>query len=492
MTAIVRFQNSCKIIDEEDLEIFKALDKELSYKIQGAEFSQAYKGYINDQGEFVSWDGRRHLMSSTGKFPVGLFTRAVEFFHSKGIYPQIIDKRPPYEQYPEINILPQLEALGKPPRHYQLEAADKAVKTDRGIIRLATGSGKSLVAALITAKLGKPTIIYVIGTDLLYQFQKLFSDVFQTEIGIIGDGKCEIRDINIATIWSVGQALGLKKNISLDDSSDTEKKMDPSKFRTIKEMLLNSNVHILDECHMAACSTVQTISKNIKAEHVYGMSASPWRDDNGDLLIEAFLGNKIIDLSAKLLIQQGFLVQPDIRFFAPKPYPYKSGAYQRVYSKYVTENNQRNEMIVKGTAKMVEDGFIPLVLFHSLKHGNILFDSLKNVVPTALLSGKDSSKIRDKIKDEIETGKIKCIVASKIFDIGIDLPILSGLVCAGAGKSSVRALQRIGRVIRPYNNKKIAAVMEFADQAPYLSDHAEIRKQIYQSEFEVKWPQRKT
>src|SRR5690606_21334147 len=98
-------------------------------------------------------------------------------------------------------------------------------------------------------------------------------------------------------------------------------------------------------------------------------------------------------------------------------------------------------------------------------------------------------KIREKIKNDLEEGKIKCIVASRIFDIGLNLPILSGLIIASAGKSSVRALQRIGRVIRPYPGKRFAAVIDFADQAPYLLDHAKRRKEIYETEFEVKWPE---
>jgi superfamily II DNA or RNA helicase len=491
MTAIIRHQNSCKVIDEDDEDLLGELDRELSFQILGAEFSQAYKGYVNELGEFVSWDGKRHLLSSSGKFPVGLLPRVLDFYSKKGIYPLIVDERLPIERSAPIDVSEKLKTIGKEPRPYQEDAANLAVGTERGIIRLATGGGKTLVAALITAKLGKPTIVYVIGKDLLYQLQDFFSNIFDDEIGIIGDGKCEIKNINIATIWSVGQALGLKKNITIDDVSETEKKIDPDKFHKIKEMLLNSSVHIMDECHLAACDTVQVIAKNIKAEYVYGMSASPWRDDGSDMLIEAFLGKKIIDISAQTLIKQGYLVQPNIRFLAPKPYPFKTGKYQKVYSRYIVENEQRNSMILRAATSMVEQGFVPLVLFHTIKHGDVLFDLLKKNVPTGLLSGKDSAKQRDKIKDELESGKIKCLIASKIFDIGIDLPILSGLVIAGAGKSSVRALQRIGRVIRPYPGKKMSAIIDFADQAPYLIDHAEIRREIYESEFEVTWPQEK-
>ncbi len=60
--------------------------------------------------------------------------------------------------------------MDKNPYPYQMEILDVIDKNDRGIIKVATGGGKSLIAALIAAKLGKKTIIYVIGKDLLYQF----------------------------------------------------------------------------------------------------------------------------------------------------------------------------------------------------------------------------------------------------------------------------------------------------------------------------------
>ena len=51
MTSIIRYDNSCKIIDENNLELYKALDNELSFQLKGAEFSAAYQGYINESGE---------------------------------------------------------------------------------------------------------------------------------------------------------------------------------------------------------------------------------------------------------------------------------------------------------------------------------------------------------------------------------------------------------------------------------------------------------
>jgi superfamily II DNA or RNA helicase len=490
VSTIIRFDNFCQIYDEDNVDLFKALDKHLSFKIQGAEHSKAFKGYINDRGEEVTWDGRRHIMTSKGRFPAGLLQRVIEFYNKWQVSPEVIDKRSERSSGAPIDIETVLRSMRKEPRDYQIETANIAVQHDRGIIRSATGSGKSLIAALITAKIGKPTIIYVIGTDLLYQFHKFFTSIFGKDVGIIGDGNCDIKDINIATVWSVGQALGLKKSVSLDDDDTEEKKIDPLKFSQIKTMLLHTKVHLFDECHLAACDTIQTIAQNLKAEYVYGMSASPWRDDGADLLIEALLGRRIVDIGARELIKQGWLVEPDIRFLAPPPYS-KKGKYQTIYSKYIVEHEARNQMVVKGAIKLVEQGFPCLVLFHSIRHGKILSDLLSKQIPIGLLSGKDPSRVREKVKDDLETGRINCIVASKIFDIGVDLPTLSGLVIAGAGKSSVRALQRIGRVIRPSPGKTMSAIIDFADRAPYLLDHAEARRDIYRQEFDnVSWPQK--
>jgi len=86
--------------------------------------------------------------------------------------------------------------------------------------------------------------------------------------------------------------------------------------------------------------------------------------------------------------------------------------------------------------------------------------------------------------------KIDCVLASKIFDIGVDIPSLSGLVIACGGKSTVKALQRVGRVIRKYPGKKFSVIIDFVDQAHFLQEHSKIRYKIYSSEdgFDVQLP----
>jgi superfamily II DNA or RNA helicase len=478
MSEIIRYDNYCHISQEEDLKLFKQLSTELSYKIEGAQYSPAYKA--------KRWDGLNHLLSSSGKFPPGLYEKVIEFYKQKGIVPDVIDQRPPNTPSNPIDIYEALKSIDKIPRYYQVEAVEAALASTRCIIRLPTGAGKTLCMALLTAKLGKKTVVYVIGKDLLYQTYKLFKSVFGEDcVGIIGDGLCEIKDINIVTIWSIGSALG--KPEKSDEDEGEEQDIDLSKKDLIMNMLKNSSVHLIDECQMTPCSTIQLIAKHIRQEHIVGFSASPYRDDNAALLIEAVVGNVAYYKSAASLISEGFLVPVDIRFYNLPRYPKKKEQYQTVYSDYVVSNEQRNKLIIKANRALIEQGFRPLTLFKTIKHGHILKDMAKDL-KIGILSGVDSSKKRQKITDDFLSRKIDGIFASTIFDQGVDIPELSGLVLASAGKSSGRTMQRIGRILRLATGKTRAVAVDFIDQAPYLYSHSQRRRQILSTEFNVKWP----
>lgn len=491
MTKILVRNNTCQITEEPDANHILALDKHLSFYVQGAEHTAAFRGYINHDGDFVKWDGFKKLLTPTLQFPVGLLERVKDFYRAAQKEFEVFDKRPPKSIGKSQNILDNLRKIDKEPYPYQLEILDVIDKNDRGIIKVATGGGKSLIAALIAAKLGKKTIIYVIGKDLLYQFHGFLSQAFSEKIGIIGDGQCEIHNINVASIWTIGQAIGMNKKNILLDSEDEEKEVSKNKYVEILKMMKETKVHIIDECHMSACETIQQIFKHTQAEHLYGLSGSPWRDDGADLLIESVLGKYIVNISASRLIGEGYLAQALIRFRIVPPYPIElEKAYQSIYKKYVVENDARNGLVLNAAKALVEKGYQTLVLFSSLKHGKILYELFKQHMKCAILDGSNSKEEREKVKKDLQDHKIDCVLASKIFDIGVDIPSLSGLVIACGGKSTVKALQRVGRVIRRYSSKKNAVIIDFIDQAPFLDNHSKIRYKIYKSEdgFDVNIP----
>lgn len=491
MAKIIIKGNTSQIIEEADVEFILSLDKHLSFFIQGAEHTAAFKGFLNRDGDFVKWDGFKKLLTPTLRFSSGLVERVKDFYTEAGKTIEVIDNRKSKSIGTPRNVLDNLKKIGKEPYPYQTEILDVIDKYDRGIIKVATGGGKSLIAALIAAKLGKKTIVYVIGKDLLYQFHEFFSQCFDEPIGIIGDGQCDIRDINIASIWTVGQAIGMKKNEILLDSDDDEESLNKTKYSDILKMIKETKLHIIDECHMSACETIQQIYKHSASEHLYGLSGSPWRDDGADLMIESILGKYIVNIPASRLIKEGYLAKAIIRFRVVPPYPVPlDRVYQSVYKRYIAENDVRNGLVLDAAQALVKKGYQTLVLFNSLKHGKILYEAFKQHMKCAILDGSNTKEEREQVKKDLLNHKIDCVLASRIFDIGVDIPSLSGLVIACGGKSTVKALQRVGRVIRKYPGKTFAVIVDFADQAPFLDNHSRTRYRIYTSEegFDVSWP----
>jgi len=463
-----------------DAELLNQLDLELSFRPLGYEYSPAYTS--------GRWDGKISLMSSNLVFRTGLVPRVVEFFKTKNIDLEVIDHNRCTENTP-IDITPRLIELKKLPRPHQQEALESALRHKRGIIRVATGGGKTLVAAMLAAAVGKPTVIYVIGKDLLWQFHRFFTDIFQTDIGVVGDGECKIAKINIVSVWTAAKAFEPNTKQIVEEDSEKEKDVAKEKYEEIRQIITNAKVSILDECHAAASDTIQSIGDYIRSEYVIGMSATPIRDDNKNLLTESLFGRIIVDISASRLIKDGFLVKPVIRFLAVPPMDDMPRHYQSIYKTYIVENKTRNDLIVQAAKSLVDQGFVTLILFKDIKHGSILYKALKEEMYCRMLNGTMSTDKRDEVKNEIETGKCRLVLASTIFDVGVDIVSLSGLILAGGGQS-IKTLQRIGRVIRLYPGKDFAAVIDFYDQAKYLKDHSKQRKIIYLREpgFEVEWP----
>ncbi len=476
MSKIIILDNKkCQIISDNS-GLLKRLYNFLSFKLTGVEYMPAYKN---------GWNGITYLLDKNNKFNYGLLEKVKKFLLENNDIPIITDNRSQKIINPALDLTNNLTKYNLIPRDHQIRIANITNQYDRGIIRAATGSGKTLCTALIAAKLNKPTIIYVIGLDLLDQFHKLFSKLFDEKIGYIGNGICDPQRITIASIWTIGRSLSLdSKNIINDDIDILEKDLDKSNYQKIIDLLNNTKLHIFDESHVAATDTISTIYKNIDPEYIYGFSGTPFRDDNSDLLINGILGEQIIDVPASELIAKGLLAAPIIKFVAvPKLYIENSNQYQSVYKEYVVENIVRNNLIVKSVQSLLSKNYTPLVLFKQIKHGDILLEKLTNAnIKCEMLYGNDTIARRNEVKEMLVNKKIEVILASTIFDLGVDIPELNALVLCGGGKSSIRALQRIGRVLRMFPGKKFAAIIDFYDQVRFLKKHSIIRYNIYSSE----------
>lgn len=402
----------------------------------------------------------------------GMVPKILLYLKQNGITYKTIDKR----EIPKKN---GNFTIQKPfvPRDYQQEIIDRA--SSREMIQAATGAGKTFIMANLIVKYNvKPIVIIAPKVSLAEQIQEEFQKFLGVEIGLIGGGQKNIKDITVCTPQSAP-----------------------------KEVLESAKMIMFDECHCIPSKSVfKTAAEAKNAYYRFGVSATPWRDGGDDVLIEAALSIRKPNLSinASKLIRKKCLTPCNIVFVPIKETFEWQGNYADTYKKAIIQNDKRNNAIVKLASKLViSKGRTVLILIKSIEHGDTLVNQLRyemgqkkvevevegqivTISNIEFLSGRDDTLRRKAVLKAAKEKKVNILIGSTIADEGLDAPALDALILAGAGKSSTRAFQRIGRVIRLFEGKKNAIVFDFMDATKTFYRHALVRKALYETEPEWK------
>lgn len=467
--------NSAKILGNIPDAVVADLYAKCSFYVQGSEHSALFK-----KGR---WDGHTHLFKHRYNiFPAGLVNMVSNALMILGYRINVT-----YGKYHHNVITPTLELSDTVEmRWYAIAAVESALAAKRCIIKVATGGGKTVIAAMLIQRIGERTLFLVHTKDLMRQAKDAFETFLGIKCGQIGDGVLETADVTVATIQTISLVLDKKyKSDAFCEENDTDDtKVEDNQKEAIRAWLKGVNVLLQDEAHRVASEVAFEVANAIKnASWRVGFSASPWRDDGTDMMIDAAYGHRAFDITASELIRMGYLMKPTIEFrhiISPQP----SGTYEQVYGDWVVNNPFHNLSIVNDVQSMYEDNRTILVLVKQIKHGKMLMKSIRDRnIPCQFLSGKDSSSVRYETINDLRNRNLPCLVATTIADEGLDIKPIDGMILAGRGKSSTRALQRIGRALRPYD-KKAPLIIDYYDQVRYLEEHAQKRITMYRTEPE--------
>jgi superfamily II DNA or RNA helicase len=421
-------------------EIYEEFKQWLGYEPQDAQWIAQNNPYFKGYYTTVCYDEgfcKCAVKKKGMHFPTGLLSRAIEFFQTKKIDYALVDTRPIWTPREiDLHLTDKLlDDNGVPYKFslydYQKDAVEKAVQRQRGIIKIATGGGKTKTAAGIIATLGvSPTIFYVTSMDLLTQAVKDIEEVVRwnnpggkpVTVGKVGGGHKTIGDITVMTVQTAIRAVGEKY---VKDSTDDEAAGDDdTDIEDIKkdlfDLIRSAKLIICDEVQHWRAETCQVIADNsLSCRWRYGLSATPWRDAGDDILIDACFGKPIVDISASWLIGHGYLVKPYITFVPIKNFQgEKFGPYASTYKSGVVENDFRTEWIGRLSQSLVEQGRTVLVLVQQILHG----ENIQQAIPDAVfLHGKSGKKNREKHIKAMQSGKAPITIASTIFDEGIDV-----------------------------------------------------------------------
>lgn len=462
------------------------LDNILSYRVKDAHYLTSVK--------MKRWDGVYHLYkrNSGQSFFSGLLSLAEEVLKKHDIQFIRVDER----IKPKQN-LPELEFIKKDffeERDYQELTIERAVQSSRGVLKIATGGGKTLILSQIISRLKVyPFMFYVLTEDLMHQAHDVLSETLNEPIGMVGGGIFDIKKITVCTIQTAVIALNLEnKAFNINDYKYDEEDVWNSKqiesvenLKKLKELIKNARGLYLDECHHTSAATVkEVLTASPFAYWRYGGSATPYREDGAEIVIQAMFGKKIVDISASYLIKRGYLVKPYI-IFDPIEDKCKMHAYSSIYKTCVSQNVDFNTRIAKIANYLLSKNLNVLVLVQHYPQG----DLLKTLIPnTEFLTGKMKGKKRKNAIGDLKVGEKSCLLATTLADEGVDIPSLDVVLMAGGGASSTRVYQRIGRALRKNKtDKNKALIIYFHHDAKHLEKHAKKAKKIMKAEplFEI-------
>jgi superfamily II DNA or RNA helicase len=354
---------------------------------------------------------------------------------------------------PSLSIKPVLGV-----RPYQEDLVTKVLAHPMGILCAATGAGKTFMAAAMIARRQVPTLYLVHTLDLLEQTKVALEGLLKCKVGTIAGGKVNFQPVTVGMVQSLANIDG----------------MDPKTFGMI----------IVDETHHLPADTFYAVTEKFTAPYVHGLSATPYRQDKADMMIEAGAGPITARISVSWLIDNGFLAKPMIFFHAThEPTSYDKLPTFLVYRRYMVENQQRNAMIAGLAMNAVAEGKTTLIYVRQTGHADQITKHLSGT-SHVLLDGKDSAERRRDVFGKLKSGAIK-LVCSTLVREGVDIPKLDVMINAAGGADT---MQIVGRALRKADGKTHAVYHDFVDNGHVSlqrTSHARIERLRQEPAFKI-------
>jgi len=465
--------------------IAEALSNKLCYEPKGAEFSPNHKSrrwrMVNGKRVFnnrATWDGKIRLFKKgqrNNSFPSGLLVEALTTLGPLKLNMNVVMQQltaPAAQTLDGRQITLKGKSFAIQLRDYQKEVVDALINAPfgRAMAESPTGSGKSVIIGELCTKFpAMHTLITVPSKSLMYQTSSDLEAMLGEPVGRYGDGIFELHRVTVAIIDS------------LREGADTPK---------AKSWLESIGLWIIDESHMSAADSYLHVSGFLpNTERRFGVSATIYREDGAEMVFHGLVGPLAIKIDPMRLIDAGYLARPNIEMHIIDHDTQSSSRtkpkYDTVYKNQVVNNSDRNDLIFAQAQRCLEENLTPcLILIKDLEHGQTLQDMISHLGPTAYLQGQDSQTTRETVVHQFQSGTIPFLVASTIFDVGVDLPEVRSVILAGAGKSAARAIQRVGRGLRKTSQKSEVLVVDFEDrEAHFLLMHSNERMWWYREYY---------
>ena len=403
---------------------------------------------------FLTWDPRVDFY----RCEAYLYRQIIENLESQEI--DYFDKA---KAFLPINLSKfHFKPLSKPLREYQERAFKSWISLKKGMVILPTGTGKTIIAIHIIHFLRQKSLIVVPTIDLMNQWS-LVLEMLTPEVGMVGGGAHEVKDITVTTYDSASLKMDFLGN----------------QFGLI----------IFDECHHLPSQRNQLAARLCMAPYRLGLSATPERE-YGETLYEELIG-PIVHLEEIHHLRKTVLSPYEVKTIEIELTPEERAEYEKnrkIYIDFIRTKriDFKNPygwsqfLSACGRAKNGREVFNAYLLQKRIAaHGqnklSVIWGILQNhleertIVFTSenhsayeigrafflpVLTHQTKAKERKSLLSHFKTGHYNILVTNKVLNEGVDVPEASiGIIASGSG--SVREhVQRLGRILRRVDGKK--------------------------------------
>ena len=392
-------------------------------------------------------------------------------------------------------------------REYQNEALNSWIENKcRGILEMATGTGKTITALNIMSEFYKKansqnkSVFYIVLCP-----QKFLVKQWAEEIELFG-AKAIICDSDSGNWRKILKKeieyykYGLKKNFIAVTTNAT---FLGEKFQTLLKPIADKNMMlVVDECHNVGSYNYKKLLEEEwinSVKYRLGLSATPERsrDSVGNDTIEKFLGKVIYKYTMEEAILNGFLTKYNYYVHFTRLEVNEEIEYLKLTEKIMKMQSLGNK--IESDTKLILEQLLfkrARIIHHSIDKRRKLIEVLSDEkdIKKALIyvgAGKHQTESenaidviineikqkfdnsikkftsledkieRNKIINEFNHGYLDIITAIKCLDEGVNIPSIDKAYILASTTNPREYIQRRGRVLRLYPGKDKAHIHDF-------------------------------
>lgn len=351
---------------------------------------------------------------------------------------------------PPRPIEPSAEENEKPPTPtpIQQEALAALARTRhegylRGLVVLATGLGKTWLAAFDAEQIGARRVLFVAHRE---EILKQAADTFVRirPRARVGFYMGQTRDTQVDVLCASVQTLG--RNAHLE-------RFAPRHFDYV----------VIDEFHHAAAPTYRRLLAHFAPQFLLGLTATPDRTDQSNIL-SLCDDNLVFDRNLFAGIDAGLLApfhyygvwDASVNY---KEIPWRNGRFDpdKLSNKLATLARARHAL--KEWRNRAQQRTLAFCV--SVRHAEFMATQfrLQGIAAAAVYAGSELA--RGEALEQLADGRLAVVFSVDLFNEGVDLPAIDTVLMLRPTESKILFLQQLGRGLRRAEGKERLVVLDF-------------------------------